>query len=56
MSTPESTTESAAETPSAATNGDGRDMVARADSILTPQTPQTSATATPWWKRLLGRS
>ncbi len=46
MSTPESTTETAAETPAAATNGDGRDTVIA----------ETPARATSWWKRLLGRS
>ncbi|MDX6481159.1 MAG: hypothetical protein QOG85_1669 [Gaiellaceae bacterium] len=54
MSTPETPTESASETPVADTNGD----TPRAESILTPNAPQSaaSADATPWWKRLLGRS
>jgi len=54
MSTPESTTESAAETPSAATNGDGRDAVTPTTSLMTP--PARPESAKPWWKRLLGRS
>jgi hypothetical protein len=47
MSTPESTTETVAETPTAATNGDGRDA---------PVATDTPASTTSWWKRLLGRS
>ena len=53
MSTPESTTESAAETPAATTNGDGRDAVTPS-STETPVATQAPESAKPWWKRLLG--